>query len=75
MPKLDQEKYLKLSTDIKRDGSVWESFQRMPKLDQEEYLKSSTDIERDTGLSPLDLQIAVSVKQMYGNESLPTIGN
>ena len=51
--------------------SVWESFKRMPKLDQEKYLKLSTDIEQDTWLS----QIADTVKQMYGNESLPTLGN
>ena len=55
--------------------SVWESFKRMDILDQEEYLKLSTDIERDAGLSPLDLQIAATVKEMYGNESLPTLGN
>jgi len=54
--------------------SVWESFKRMRKLDQEEYLKLSTDIERDTGLSPQDFQISVTVQQMYGNESLPTLG-
>ena len=70
--------------------SVWESFKRMPELDQEEYLKLSTDIERDTGLSVdietfwteiyagqtrQDLQIRATVKRMYGNESLPTLGN
>ena len=53
----------------------------MSKLDQEAYLKLPTDIERDTGLSPLDFQRfsncgpAVMVKQMYENESLPTLGN
>ena len=57
--------------------SVWESFKRMGELDQEEYLKLSTDIVRDacTGLSPQDLQIGVTVAQMYGNEGLPTGGN
>ena len=58
----------------------------MPKLDQEEYLKLSTDIERDMGLS-LDIEnfwtesyaegspVGVMVKEMYGNEGLPTLGN
>ena len=51
----------------------------MSKLDQEAYLKLPTDIERDTGLSPLEIvrncETAVMVKQMYENESLPTLGN
>ena len=55
--------------------SVWESFKRMRKLDQEEYLKLPiVDIVQNTGLSPQAFQIEVTVKQMYGNESLPTIG-
>ena len=47
----------------------------MPELEQEEYLKLSTDIKRDMGLSPLDLQIITTIKEMYGNEGPPTMGN
>ena len=70
MPKLDQEEYLKLSTDIERDIGLSVDIETFW---TEIYAGQTPNSGHE--LSQQDLQIVVTVKQMYGNESLPTIGN
>ena len=70
MPKLDQEEYLKLSTDIERDMGLSVDIETFW---TEIYAGQTPNSGHE--LSQQDLQIRATVKRMYGNESLPTLGN
>ena len=70
MPKLDQEEYLKLSTDIERDMGLSVDIENFW---TETYAGQTPNSGHE--LSQQDLQIRATVKLMYGNESLPTLGN
>ena len=70
MPKLDQEEYLKLSTDIERDMGLSVDIETFW---MEIYAGQAPNSGHE--LSQQDFQIRDTVKEMYGNEGLPTLGN